>query len=79
MLFKLLKQDPDERIGCWESGVADIKQHPFFRDINWDAILMKQAIPPFIPTTNAATDVQNVAAEFLSETIPEFGSQVQNM
>ena len=25
LLFKLLKCNPDERIGCWESGVADIK------------------------------------------------------
>ena len=40
LLSKLLKYDPNERIGCQEGGSVDeIKEHPFFRDVEWDLIL----------------------------------------
>ena len=74
LLSKLLKQAPDERIGCWEAGATDIKQHPFFRGVDWDGLLLKRVVPPFIPETENDLDVQNVAQEFLTESIPsDFG------
>ena len=57
LLAKLLKYEPENRIGCWESGVLDIKQHPFFRGIVWEKLYRKETVPPFIPETNAAADV----------------------
>ena len=35
-------------------------------------------MPPFIPETNDATDVQNVANEFLSESISVMSTPVEN-
>ena len=41
LLEKLLRYDPEYRLGCRESGVLEIKQHPFFRDIDWELIERK--------------------------------------
>lgn len=38
---KLLRYDPELRLGCREPGVHEIKQHPFFRDVDWDLIERK--------------------------------------
>jgi len=58
---------PADRIGCREAGVAEIKQHPFFRSIEWDLLYMKEIPPPFVPTVAEVSDVSNVDPEFLAE------------
>ena len=65
LLEKLLRYDPEYRIGCRDPGVAEIKQHPFFSDIDWDLILRKGMVAPFIPNiTKGKTDVSNFDKEF---------------
>ncbi|KAJ7549507.1 hypothetical protein O6H91_07G056700 [Diphasiastrum complanatum] len=36
---KLLLVDPSERLGCGNSGVDAIKQHPWFADLDWEGLL----------------------------------------
>lgn len=67
-LKQILRKDPNERIGCRAGGVAEIKEHPFFRSVEWDQLYMKEIPPPFVPTTNQASDVSNVDPDFLAET-----------
>ena len=50
-----------------EAGVAEIKAHPFFGDIDWEKLYMKQIQPPFIPGVSDTDDVSNVDPEFLAE------------
>ena len=65
ILEKLLRYDPEYRLGCRDPGVAEIKQHPFFCDTDWDLILRKGMIAPFIPNiTQGETDVSNFDKEF---------------
>jgi serine/threonine protein kinase len=45
LISKLLTLSPEERLGY--NGAAELKNHPFFADINWDTILTQKA--PFIP------------------------------
>jgi len=49
MLKALLVKNPDQRLGI-HFGVKEIKDHPFCRDIDWDAVLEKRTIPPIRPS-----------------------------
>ena len=46
---KLLKKDPNERLGSGEGDAEDIMCHPWFECINWDKISSKALAPPYIP------------------------------
>jgi len=35
---KLLNKNPDERLGCGEKGAEEIREHPFFKSIDWDLL-----------------------------------------
>nr|AML79579.1 putative LOV domain-containing protein [Neurachne alopecuroidea] len=43
MMFRLLHRDPANRLGSYE-GAMEIKQHPFFRGVNW--ALVRATAPP---------------------------------
>ena len=49
LVAKLLRFDPEQRIGCREAGTDEIKQHPFFSSIDWEMLERKQTEPPFKP------------------------------
>jgi len=40
-----LKRDPAKRLGA-QNDAADIKTHPWFKDINWDDALQRKLQPP---------------------------------
>ncbi|KAK7040124.1 hypothetical protein VNI00_009930 [Paramarasmius palmivorus] len=44
----LLNRNPKHRLGATR-GVAELKEHPFFTSIDWDALSLKQVKPPFTP------------------------------
>jgi protein kinase A len=44
-----LRRDLSKRFGNLKDGAADIKNHRFFEDINFDDLLKKKLSPPFIP------------------------------
>lgn len=52
LLFRLLTPDPKLRLGA--GGAAEVKHHPFFRDISWDTLARQKAA--FIPTPNSLDD-----------------------
>lgn len=41
LIRKILVKDNQKRIGYGENGYSDIKKHPFFEDIDWEAISIK--------------------------------------
>lgn len=43
LMYRLLHRDPANRLGSYE-GASEIKQHPFFRGVNW--ALVRAAAPP---------------------------------
>lgn len=45
----LLKREVSERLGCRGKGTDEVKYHPFFRDVDWQVIYLRRAIPPLIP------------------------------
>ena len=65
LLRKLLNRNPAERLGS--QGAQQIKEHPFFRDVDWRRLLAKKYTPPFRPNVASAHDTSNFDDEFTNE------------
>jgi serine/threonine protein kinase len=57
LLTGLLTRDPKRRLGNTEE---DIRKHPWFKGINWDALIKKQVSAPFVPKVHGKDDVNMV-------------------
>lgn len=63
ILEKLFERDPAKRLGV----TGNIRDHPFFKTINWTALEKREVDPPFRPKVKSASDYNNFDREFLSE------------
>uniref|UniRef100_A0A8C0J9N9 Protein kinase N2 n=1 Tax=Chelonoidis abingdonii TaxID=106734 RepID=A0A8C0J9N9_CHEAB len=68
IMRRLLRRNPERRLGAGEKDAEDVKKHHFFRVIDWNALLAKKVKPPFVPTIRGREDVSNFDDEFTSET-----------
>jgi len=59
LVKKLLTADLGKRFGNLKNGADDIKQHKWFHEISWDALLAKTVAAPFKPAIKSATDTSN--------------------
>uniref|UniRef100_A0A8B9SRB7 Ribosomal protein S6 kinase n=1 Tax=Anas platyrhynchos TaxID=8839 RepID=A0A8B9SRB7_ANAPL len=64
IIQRLLMKDPKKRLGCGPTDADEIKQHPFFQNINWDDLAAKKVSAPFKPVIRDELDVSNFAEEF---------------
>ena len=58
LITKLLIINPLKRLGYGEDGAYKIKQHPYFKGINWDDAWNLKLKPPFIPNLSNETDLK---------------------
>lgn len=63
LLIKLLQKDPTKRL----DDAQLIKNHPFFKNIDWKKLLDKGYQPPFKPTVNGFLDTSNFDQDFTNE------------
>ncbi|KAI7688739.1 G protein-coupled receptor kinase 1 [Sarcoptes scabiei] len=49
MLEGLLHRDVEKRLGCRRSGADEVKEHPFFKGIDWQLVYLQKYPPPLIP------------------------------
>ncbi|XP_010619701.1 protein kinase C theta type [Fukomys damarensis] len=63
LLVKLFVREPEKRLGVR----GDIRQHPLFREINWEELVRKEIDPPFRPKVKSPYDYSNFDKEFLNE------------
>ncbi|KAI6190554.1 Ribosomal protein S6 kinase [Aphelenchoides bicaudatus] len=60
----LLKRNVIHRLGAGPSDSQEIKDHPFFADINWDLCKNRQLEPPFRPNLAKPDDVSLFDKQF---------------
>ena len=63
LLSGMLQRDVTKRLGY--RGANEIKAHPFFRGVDWDAVMAKKIEPMFRPPApKDENDVRNFESEF---------------
>ena len=60
-------QQPAERMGSSAADAKEIKSHPFYQSINWDALCNKKIVPQFIPNVKSVSDVVNIDPSFIND------------
>ena len=65
IIKKLLERNVKKRLGY--NGIKEIKEHPFFKDIDFNLIEQKKIPAPFVPKINDKMDVTYFDEEFTSE------------
>lgn len=66
LLNGLLARDPNRRLGCGPTDAEEIKNHPFFAELDWDALLACRIPSPWKPTIAGSMDTSQFDAEFTS-------------
>ena len=60
LLMILFEKDPTARMSLCEN----IREHSWFKSINWERLERREVQPPFIPKIENEEDVQNFSHEF---------------
>uniref|UniRef100_A0AC34Q3D6 Protein kinase C n=1 Tax=Panagrolaimus sp. JU765 TaxID=591449 RepID=A0AC34Q3D6_9BILA len=73
IMRRLMRKNPERRIGAGEEDAAEVKRQRFFGVIEhkFDALLRKELRPKFVPVIRNPEDVSNFDDEFTRE-IPKF-------
>lgn len=64
LLREILVKDPQKRLGGGGQDAAEIKQHCFFKSLNWNDLAQRRIPAPFKPKITNELDVSNFAEEF---------------
>ncbi|PAA46547.1 hypothetical protein BOX15_Mlig030858g3 [Macrostomum lignano] len=67
IMRRLLRRNPERRLGASEADALDVRKQAFFRSLNWDDLLARRLPPPFVPTVKHMEDVSNFDSEFTDE------------
>ena len=69
LINQLINVNPKKRLGSGEDDAKKIKEHPFFKDVDWDKYWRKEIQPPFIPQLDSELDLKYFDKMFTDEVI----------
>lgn len=61
---KLLQKNPAKRLGAGVNGATQVKQHNFFRKMDWVKLAKLEVTPPLVPELSTPDDTSNFDAHF---------------
>lgn len=67
-----MNRNPKHRLGA-QRDAAELKEHPFFKTIDWHALSLKQVTPPFKPVVESDESTSNFDPEFTSADLRDAG------
>lgn len=67
LLKRLLEPNPSKRIGNGSEGAKEIKDHSFFKEIDWKKLYNKELEPPFNPEVENEEDTNQIDPLFTKE------------
>ena len=68
-ISNLLIFEPESRLGYGTNGAENIKNHKFFKGINWNDVWDKKLEPPFVPKLKDEQDLKYFDSSFTDESI----------
>ncbi|CAJ0876755.1 1987_t:CDS:2, partial [Entrophospora sp. SA101] len=74
----LLARNPHNRLGS-NGDAEDLKRHPFFANVDWNALYNKQVPPPFKPNVTSEDDTSCFDPAFTEEQIDYWPSLTKNI
>lgn len=75
ILKKLLTRDPTRRLGCGPGDALELKNHPYFKAIDWTALREGRIPAPWVPLVTGSMDTSQFDAEFTNMPIVSPSSQ----
>lgn len=78
LIDKMIRLDPRDRLGAnidekFPTGAAEIKNHPWFSDVNWDNV--REDEPQFVPSTENPEDTEYFDAR--GATLQSFPEEIE--
>ncbi|KAH7720755.1 PKN protein [Aphelenchoides avenae] len=69
IMRRLMRKNPEKRLGAGEADAGEVKKQRFFMHINWEweKLLTREIKPKFVPTIKNPEDVSNFDDEFTRE------------
>ncbi|RUP49439.1 hypothetical protein BC936DRAFT_142514 [Jimgerdemannia flammicorona] len=71
LLSRLLRKNPNIRLGGGEAGVRAIKAHRFFRKIDWKLLENREVEPPIVPVVTSPEAAENFDTRFTKMSVLE--------
>jgi len=66
-ISRLLIKDPKERLGSGKKDVEELKNHHWFRSLNWEDVFARKIEPPYKPNVKSDTDTSNFSSQFTKQ------------
>ncbi|KAI7838861.1 hypothetical protein COHA_007362 [Chlorella ohadii] len=62
LVKRLLVRSTARRLGCTSGGATEVKQHPWFKGFDWDALTQRKLKAPYVPKVSGPADASNFDA-----------------